>query len=73
MLETAQISALSFPLLSFKQPQRFGHRQGADAIVERAGNRQVAAQHFEFIDERDRVADLHEFLGFLAAAARRCR
>ena len=50
-----------------EQPQRLGDGEGADAVVEGPRHGQVVAQQVEFVGQRDRVADAHELLGFLAA------
>ena len=67
-METAQTSALQLGLGFLEQPQRLGHGESADAVVERPRHGQVVAQQIKFVRQRDRVADAHEFLRFLAAA-----
>ena len=59
---------VQFNLRFLQQPQRFGHGEGADAVVERAGHGEITAQNVELVRQGDRVADAHEFLGFLATA-----
>jgi hypothetical protein len=50
-----------------EQTQRLGHREGADAIVERPGHSEVVAKQLELVGQGNGVANAHQFLRLLAA------
>ena len=65
VLATAQTSTFSLVLPALSR-RMVSARPGADAVVERPGDREVVAEDFELVVEGDGVADADEFLGRFA-------